>query len=159
MAIRVSAMRRQERIMRLIGKSSAFVAVFLGLFVNSARAQEIVIAQVPFPFVVGHETLPAGQYEVRQSDDRGDILFIEGMNNKSSAFALTMSAGGNDPMGDRPVLVFTRRENEYRLSQIWVSSTEGRELPRPSGARRTGRAETQPGPSGEQEYVLAANLR
>ena len=142
--------------MTLIKKSSVFAAVFLGMFVSSARAQETITVKVPFPFVVDHETFAAGQYAIRNVGDVGAVIAIEGMNNSTGAFALTMAAGGEDPAGDQPSLVFTRHENQYRLSQIWESRTDGRELPGLSGAGRIGRSEPQPGPSEVLAYVLKA---
>ena len=119
-----------------IKKSSVFAAVFLGMFVSSARAQGIITVKVPFRFVVNHEEFPAGQYDIRTVGSAGAVISIEGMNNRSFAFALTMPAYGDDPEGDQPALVFKRYENEYRLSQIWESSTEGREIPRAVGRPR-----------------------
>ena len=42
--------------MRSIKKSAVLAVAFTGLFAGAARAQERVVATVPFPFVVhGHE--------------------------------------------------------------------------------------------------------
>jgi len=129
--------------MSAIKKSWVFGFAFVGLFAGSARAQEIITVNVPFPFVVGREAFPAGHYEIRPADESGSVIEIRGTDNRSVGFALTMAAGGGDPAGDQPVLVFTKYEKDYRLSQIWQSSTEGRALPRLPGEPRTARAETQ----------------
>jgi hypothetical protein len=114
--------------MSAIKKTSLFAVVFLGLFVSSARAEEIMTAKVPFPFAVGSEEFPAGRYEIRTANDSAVVVSIRGTDNRSASFALTISAEGGDPAGDRPALVFTRYENGYRLSQIWETRTEGRTL-------------------------------
>jgi hypothetical protein len=145
--------------MSLIRKSSVFAVVFLGWFVTSAHAQGIITVKVPFPFVVDNETLPAGQYEIRVVEDMGAVMAIEGMNNRSGTFALTMSAGGEDPADNQPSLVFTRDGNQYRLSQIWESRTDGRELSTRSGAGKVARSETQPKPSQVLAYVLPATWK
>jgi hypothetical protein len=111
--------------MSVIKKSSGLVAVFLGMFVSSARAQEMIVVRVPFPFVIHGEQLPAGRYDVTVD---GSVLLIRNADHGAGVFATTFSAGGGDPAGDKPALVFVRRERDYVLSQIWESSTEGRAL-------------------------------
>ena len=111
--------------MSVIKKSSGLVAVFLGMFVSSARAQETIVVRVPFPFVVRGEQLAAGRYDVIV--DSG-VLLIRNADRGAGVFATTFGAGGGDPAGDNPALVFVRGERGYVLSQIWESSTEGRAL-------------------------------
>jgi hypothetical protein len=129
--------------MSVIRKSWVLASVLVGMFAGTARAQDIVTVKVPFPFVVGREAFPAGRYEIRNADESGTVIVIRGTDNKSVGFALTTAAGGRDPGGEQPVLVFTKYENDYKLSQIWHSTDEGRELPRLRGESRTARAETQ----------------
>ena len=87
------------------------------------------------------------------------MIGIEGMNSESTAMTLTMSADGRDPVDGQPALVFTRYENEYRLSQVWESDTVGRELPGFSATRQDTRAEPQSGPSEAHSYVVAVNRK
>ena len=138
--------------MSVIKKSSVLVAVFLGMFVSSARAQEMIVVQVPFPFIVRGEQLPAGRYDVTID---GGILAIRGAeHNHSGVFATTFGAGGGDPAGDRPALVFTKHESAYVLSQVWESSTEGRALvERPAVEHH---ADAEPGAGDGITVVLAA---
>jgi hypothetical protein len=133
----------EEEIMNVITKSSVLAAVVLGTFVASARAEELLTVKIPFPFVVDHKEYPAGRYDIRSDDVSGGVIWIEGMNNKSVAVALTMHADGSDPAGTEPALVFTRFENAYQLSQIWESSRNGRELSGLSSPRHAGRSKTQ----------------
>jgi hypothetical protein len=107
--------------------SVAVVVLGFGLCAGSAQAQEEVIANVPFPFVVQGHTLPAGKYVVsRVSQDRSALVIRgEDANRRSIAIFLTMPADGNDPAGDKPALTFSRFENGYRLSTIWESASEG----------------------------------
>jgi hypothetical protein len=146
----VGAFAGQERVMSVIKKSSGLVAVFLGMFVSSARAQEMFIVRVPFPFVVRGDQLPAGRYDV--TVDNG-LLFIRNADRGSGVFATTFGAGGGDPAGDKPALVFVRRESDYVLSQIWESSTEGRALPGLTTVEH--HAEAQPVASDGPTVVLA----
>src|SRR5258707_8576350 len=100
--------------MSVIRKSSVCVAVFLGMFVSSARAQEKIVVKVPFPFVVHNEQLPAGRYDV--TIDNGVLAIRGAEHNHSGVFATTYGAGGGDPAGDKPALVFIRHKSEYVLS-------------------------------------------
>ena len=142
--------------MNVIRKSSVFAAVFLGLFVTSARAQEIITVRIPFSFVVGHEEFPAGQYDIRSAMAGMPAIAIHGMDNASAAFAMTSRADGNDPAGDQPALVFTRYENEYRLSQIWESATDGLDL---AAAPGDAQAEGLVDPSAARTFVITTKQK
>jgi hypothetical protein len=140
--------------MRTFKRSTVLAAAFVGLFVGSARAQEVVIAKVPFPFVVRGNEFPAGRYQL--TDDSG-ILTIRGMDTGSGSFALTQPADGRDPVGDQPALVFNRYENGYVLSQVWESGTEGVTFPGQSTVLH--RADGHPVASNTSTVVLATNLK
>jgi hypothetical protein len=115
--------------MRRVKTSAVLAAALLGMFVGSARAEETVVAKVPFPFVVRGQEFAAGRSRI--STEQG-LLTLRGIDNLAGAFALTESMGGRDPIGDEPALVFIRYENEYRLSEVWQSSTEGLALQDPT---------------------------
>jgi len=113
--------------MKIIWKSVVLGAAFMGLFVGSASAQERIVANIPFAFEIGHETAPAGKYELVINNGDG-ILELHGENVHAGAFASTLPADGHDPDGSMPALVFLRGETGYRLATVWESGTEGREL-------------------------------
>jgi hypothetical protein len=142
--------------MRVITKSAVLAALFLGTFVASARAEEIITVDIPFAFIVNHHELPAGHYDVRRSDDSADVIWIEGMTRRSAAAVLTTSVDGRDPAGTQPALVFTRSENTYQLSQIWESPTHGRELSMP-GTRHARRSASLSGGPETLSIAAAAN--
>ena len=145
--------------MSVIRKSLVFAAVLLGFCVSTAHAQGMIIVKVPFPFVAGQKTFPAGQYEIR-GIDAGSVLAIKGMSDPSSfGFLITNSLSGYDPAGDQPSLVFTRSLNEYRLTQIWNSTSDGRQLPGVSATQEDARADKQGGVPSAQTYVVAANWK
>jgi hypothetical protein len=112
-----------------IKKSSVLALMFLGVCVGSARAEEVKV-NVPFPFVVHGQTLPAGEYVVQPVDQDPAVIMIRGehANHKWATIVLTNPADGRDPAGEKPALTFTRVETQYRLSTIWESGTEGRTL-------------------------------
>ena len=144
--------------MGAIGKSSLFAVAFLGMFAGSVHAQDMITARVPFPFLVGSEQFPAGHYDISNPGGSQGVMSIRGTDNKAASFALTTSAGGSDPAGDHPVLVFKRYENGYRLSQIWESSTDGRQLSGLSARRRTARKAAPVGSSEELTYLVEARV-
>jgi hypothetical protein len=124
-----SAMERDWRsdMGSLIKKAGLLAAAFTLLVTGSARAATLEV-KVPFPFVVHGQTLPAGRYSVRDED--GVVLLRGEKGNHTSMFILTIPASRRDrhPASDSPVLTFRRHENQYRLSNIWESAMEGREV-------------------------------
>ena len=50
---------------RQLKKSVVFAAMIVGLAAASARAEDVLRVKISFPFVVRGQTLPAGQYDVR----------------------------------------------------------------------------------------------
>ena len=115
--------------MRSILRMSVLMGLALLLVEGSANAALVEI-KVPFPFQVQNQTLPAGQYRVERDIDNPSILFIRGENGiRASAIASSVEAGGQNPTGDKAVLVFTRGETGYRLKDVWEGHAYGRELP------------------------------
>jgi len=84
---------------------------------------------VPFDFVVGDQTLPAGQYTVRQDAPRGTVL-IRSLDWKVGQFRIANKVhAGRVP--DRSQLVFRRYGSKNFLARIWVAGSEyGSELPK-----------------------------
>ena len=107
--------------------SSLAAAVFIGLFAGSSHAQQRLDAKVPFSFVVRNEEFPAGRYEFTTTQG---VLAIRGQDNDKGMFVIVNPAGGQDPEGDTPVLVFTRFEKTYRLTEVWNSENRGSSLVR-----------------------------
>ena len=116
--------------MRRVKTCAVLAAALLGMCAGSAYAQEMVVARVPFPFAVRGQQFAAGRYSITTEEG---VVTVRGIDTSGGAVALTVPTGGQDPIGDQPALVFVRYENEYRLSQVWPSSTEG---PRGSGSSR-----------------------
>ena len=103
---------------------SAIVGAALLVASGTARASSLVVVNVPFPFLVNNEMFPAGHYMVEEDSVGGpSVLFIRGMHTPQAAFVLTREASGHGP--NKPALQFERHENQYRLSSVWESPTEG----------------------------------
>ena len=116
--------------MRSVTKKSALLAAaFLVFTAGSASAGATVDVKVPFAFVVNGQTLPAGQYRVESDSQDPSVVYIRGEHGtNASALMLTRPADGHDPSGDTPSLTFTRHEQELRLTDIWQSGSQGREI-------------------------------
>jgi hypothetical protein len=87
-----------------------------------------VRANVPFDFIVGGHTLPAGDYEFG-TISQGGVLRV--MSESGKASAMTSSSADRDGGSRTAVLVeFHRYGNEYFLYKVWNGSTNyGREIP------------------------------
>ena len=113
--------------MRSIMRPSVMIAgAFLLFAVANANASEGYAFEVtvPFPFVVTGQTFPAGQYMVEEQAE-GSVLLLRGeKGNHAVTFLTTTRASRQDPAGT-PALTFTRDENQYRLSSVWESGSEG----------------------------------
>ena len=70
-----------------------------------ARAQDTLESHIPFDFVAGKTTLPAGTYEITRPNPMGPIQ-IRDANGRHSVFLLTV--GTRPDEAQRPELVFDR---------------------------------------------------
>jgi len=106
---------------------SAMAGAALLLASGTARASDLLEVNVPFSFLVNNQSFPAGHYIVQEDSTGGrSALLIRGMHTPQSAFILTQAASGQGP--SKPALQFVHRENQYQLSKIWESSTEGQSV-------------------------------
>jgi hypothetical protein len=82
-------------------------------------------ANIPFEFVVGDQTLPAGAYAADTMTAGGNVLRIRSVGSKDSALRLTIPASGN---AKHAKLVFHRYGQRYFLAEVWSTTDDGREL-------------------------------
>jgi hypothetical protein len=94
------------------------VTFLLGLGVAAkAETRAEIVAKLPFQFVVGGQTLPAGTYKVsRLSDDPLSGLILTNDNNNASVFVLPVSIA--DPSSDEPQVDFKQVGRHYLLTSI-----------------------------------------
>ena len=91
----------------------------------SARADQEVVARVPFDFIAGGVRLPAGTYVVTQQD-QPSLVSIE---HRPTAFRVRSDEpDGTDRAGSESKLVFERVGPEHFLSQVVGEGKEGLEL-------------------------------
>lgn len=114
--------------------SSLFV-VMAGLIVY-AEVEPRVIANIPFAFIVGKKTLPAGDYTIDRPDSNDpNVLLIRNANNHVALFTNAESVQSRQ-MPNRSELVFNRIGDKYFLSKVWVSGDDiGCEIPKPRAER------------------------
>jgi hypothetical protein len=98
-----------------------FLSAFFGLAALAAasRAQVVdqIIVNVPYEFVVGGKTLPAGTYRVNRANDRDNTeLEITGVENRTGA--LLLSTEVRPAHEDKPTLTFQHVGDQYFLSKI-----------------------------------------
>ena len=115
---------RSLKALWLLGSLLAFTAVL------NAQS-EVVNVQVPFAFVAGGKSLPAGDYRVDKGQGSG-ILTIQDGSGNSSAF-LTMLAEGR-ARNDSAAVVFERHGSEMFLAAVRVHGDHIRVLLWPDSA-------------------------
>jgi len=83
---------------------------------------------IPFEFVAGKLTLPAGEYRVEKLEKNSVVVLTHCTQPGASAVVMTIAAQANEPQSDSK-LVFNRYGNLYFLSQYWMAgSSRGRLL-------------------------------
>jgi hypothetical protein len=110
------------------------------------EAQESLVVNIPFEFVAGKATLPAGEYRVEKLEKGSVVVLVRGWRPGASAAVMTMAAQANEPQSDSK-LVFNRYGNRYFLSEYWsAGSSRGWQLlksAREKEISRMARIETQ----------------
>ena len=92
------------------------------------RAQEPVLANIPFAFTAGEVTLPAGEYRVQKVIEGSAALLIRCTEGSPAIMVMTSPAEANGPQ-EKSKLIFHRYGNRYFLAQVWsAGSSRGREL-------------------------------
>ncbi|MEK6280273.1 MAG: hypothetical protein AABN95_07935 [Acidobacteriota bacterium] len=119
-------------------KTLTMIGVLLILSAVSVHAQagNSFRVTVPFDFIVSDKTLPAGEYIVMRSN-RGSAegLRIQSEDSRDGAFVNTIPVGAAD-IQEQTKAVFKRYDNQYFLSQVWISGrATGRQLYRPNRQR------------------------
>jgi hypothetical protein len=93
-----------------------------------ARAQETMRVNVPFDFVAGNTSLPAGEYSVETSGPTHTLILIDRKDASTSALIITNAAVSAEPQSESK-LIFNRYGDRYFLSQVWTAGySTGRQL-------------------------------
>ena len=122
-------------LIRTAGMAIGAAVAILGI-AAAARADQKVVAQIPFAFTAGGARLPAGSYVIAETENPG-ILLVQDTAQRHAAFVLTIAAETNAPA--EPELVFERAGDGYVLVRIGEGGFEARDL-MPSPAKGHERA-------------------
>ena len=102
-----------------------------GVVANAQIGSGVTIrGDVPFTFMVGDTTLPAGKYEIRAMDQMPGVLELRSVNGHTAVFfdAENVDAKVNQT-STKTELVFDKVGDKYFLSQVWVAGGDtGSEL-------------------------------
>jgi len=115
----------RKAITKVLTIAAAVLAVTTG--VASAQAQERVIANVPFDFMVGKVHMPAGLYTVAQDEQSPALVAVSSGDRRHFAFALTNFIAPEDT-AKTPELVFAHVGQTYYLQRVEDPGNGGREL-------------------------------
>ena len=112
--------------MKKYAKTLVAIAFVLGLTgAIKAEGEEGVIVNLPFEFVVGAKTLPAGTYTVRDfSVDKSGTLILSNRESGTSTFVLPYL--DESDFTDKPELSFKQIGDRYFLSGVQTAATHYR---------------------------------
>lgn len=103
------------------------IVLMVGAHASVARADEQVMAHVPFAFIVGESRLPAGDYIVKEMDSDPGVIRIASADDHQSVFTLTMTSSSSKMQG-QPRLVFEKFDNQYFLARVVRQDGDEQEL-------------------------------
>ena len=97
----------------------------------SAQSKRIRVI-MPFSFIVGQKTLPAGEYNLEPNREGSDYVWLlQNRDGHATVLFATDLTRTSEPQ-EETRLVFHKYGGQYFLSQIWTQGeTAGRELPMP----------------------------
>jgi hypothetical protein len=106
--------------------------VVVGVLLASAVAAqaETLEVKIPFAFVIGEQTMPAGEYRIeRDATMPSSVVLIRGEHgNTATLFVQTVELTGEKPAGVKSALVFVSDEAGMRLTQVWGTAKIGQEI-------------------------------
>ena len=117
----------KKQLLRGITMLTMIVAIAFATAVVSAQAQsaKTLVSNVPFEFIVGDQTLPAGEYQINRS--LGNALRIQTSDSAASVSRLTNEVQSRRNKHAR--LVFHRYGDTYFLAEVWTGGGDiGRRL-------------------------------
>ena len=104
--------------------SRTLLVAAIGLaFASGAYSQTVNIrSQVPFRFVVGNQSYPAGEYAVKTLVSHSHLTYVGNRNRDKSEMTLTHPVDSGTP-AKNTVVLFHRIGNTYFLYQVWAEGS------------------------------------
>jgi len=124
------------------------LAVAAPLHAGSILNHEMTVS-VPFGFIAGDKSLPAGDYSVQVNPERGSVV-LRGEGQKPLMFLTNRRESTNTP--PRGKLVFKRYGANFFLSEVWNQDNATGQALTPSAAEKEMAHKRQP----EQILVVQA---
>lgn len=113
----------------VLSMSSLLVMLAVVPASGAGRLDHKIQADIPFDFMVGDKTFPAGTYTFTQPTITPGVLRIRSLDGHDSVLVITQSVQESLTPPDETKLVFTRYGDLYFLAQAWiVGEIEGREF-------------------------------
>jgi hypothetical protein len=137
----------------------AILCLLAGSGVVTTNAQidgdNTIEADIPYAFVVGDKTLPAGKYTIKLADDTNLNLFVvRSTDGRTAAFFPTQDVQANQTPRQTE-LVFNKIGDTYFLSQIWLTGSKlGEEVEKSKAEQKL-----EVGGMTSERHSVAANHR
>jgi hypothetical protein len=121
---------RNNAVTNLFIRTGILAVAIAVLFTTAAQAQPLQsLAQVPFAFVAGNTTLPAGSYLVK-FDPQTRQVQLSAPGHSASVFMLTKAVRRTGEANGKGLLLFHKYGNTYALRSVWnPGQDKGFELP------------------------------
>lgn len=137
-----------KRTLKTLTMMTLVVGLTLTTIVASAQGPSTarsIVADIPFDFIVGGKTLPAGKYNVGAATSTGEGVRITSRDGNSSAMRLSYLASDKSQKRNAR-MVFHRYGQMYFLAEVWSGDAFGHKLT-PSKSERNIRQELGSNPS------------
>jgi hypothetical protein len=118
----------------------AFLAILSASYAHAQSSNEQT-ANIPFSFIVGSKTFPAGEYKVVRLNPQSDkaALAIKSADGRLNKIVLTTPVQAAET-SERAKLIFNRYGDQYFMAQVWTpADNTGLELPKSRSERTLAR--------------------
>ncbi len=98
----------------------------LGLLVAGIAYGQVpsLNAKIPFAFTVGNRTLPAGQYQFKETEDARNISIVgKGVSAYAEVFTRLAASMHTTPKDAH--IVFDKAGDTYTLAEVWLPNEDG----------------------------------
>jgi len=138
-----------------IKRIAALMFLFVPLLATAQlKGHERIVAQVPFKFMVGDVTVPAGQISVQLANEKVGVLSVENRDAGQSVFAFTAFSEAK-ANANAPEFVFRRYGDNWFLAGLKIDGSRTVYEFRESKLEKELRAQNLPA----SEEVLLASAR
>jgi hypothetical protein len=103
--------------------------LFLAAVAANAQSPRSQVTSIPFDFVVGQKSLPAGEYVVKPNRRNSDSAWLVQSKDGHDTVLISTRSVQASKTQKKTKLVFNKYGDKYFLSQIWTDGSDsGREV-------------------------------